>query len=294
MAVFWIMAIMGLAIVALIRVVAYQVDVVGAQTSGIEARQQAEKGIAIAANPLVEKWDPLMSQDFGDGTGFSVTRTTEGKYFDINYILGRGDKSLLRQIFSYWGLESDQQAEVADALLDWWDPGDGEELNGAEFEDYEAKGIFNQPYNRPFYSLDEMRLVKGMDLVESVQPRWREWFTTYTNSGLDIESASDEFLAIAAEEDVEDVYDVTEGISGADGIRDTEDDEELTLQTFIEGMGIIDDEGSDISGRFVSNVSTERIESVGFSGNVRRKLVLIISNREGNPTILDRREEFVQ
>ncbi|MDB4374201.1 type II secretion system protein GspK [Akkermansiaceae bacterium] len=293
-AVFWIMAIMGLAIVALMRIVSYQVDVVSSQTSGIEARQQAEKGLAIAANPVVEKWDPLMNQDFGDGTGFNVKITSEGKYFDINYILSKGDKSLLRQIFEYWGLESDQQSEISDALLDWWDPGDTTELNGAEFEDYEDMGIYNQPYNRPFYSLDEMRLVRGMDIVESIQPRWREWFTTYSNSGLDVAAASDEFLAIAAEEDIEDAYDATQGIPGADGIRDTEDDVTLTRQDFLDQMGIIGDDQATIGDRFSDQGSTDRIESVGFSGNVRRKLVLIIKNRSGNPTILDRREEFVQ
>ncbi len=46
-AVFWIMAILGLAIVTLMRVVSYQVDVVAAQPSGIEARQQAEKALAV-------------------------------------------------------------------------------------------------------------------------------------------------------------------------------------------------------------------------------------------------------
>jgi len=293
-AVFWIMAIMGLAVVALMRVVAYQVDVVASQTSGIEARQQAEKGIAIAANPLVEKWDPLMKQDFGDGTGFEVTRISEGKFFDINFILKNQDKSLLRQIFDYWGLASDQQSEVSDALLDWFDKNETEELNGAEFEYYESQGIFNQPYNRNFHSLDEMRLVRGMDLVESIQPRWRDWFTVDSWEGLDVEAASNEILAIAAEMDVEDAYDATEGIAGPDGIRDTEDDEELSKEEFLDAMGLIGDDRARLAARFSDKGSTDRIESVGFSGDVRRKVILIVRNRSGNPTVVNRREEFVK
>ena len=293
-AVFWIMAILGLAIVTLMRVVSYQVDVVASQTSGIEARQQAEKGLAVASNSLVNKWDPLLKQNFGDGTGYNVEITSEGQFFDINYILGKGDKALLRQIFDYWGIESDMQSEIADALLDWWDKGDGEELNGAEFEWYETLGIYNQPYNRPFYSLDEMRLVKGMALAEAAQPRWRDWFTVYTNKGLDVGEASAEFMAIAAEGEVVDAESVVDMRLGPDGIKNTEDDPSVSKQAAITQLGLDEDNDGNKEDRFSDEGSTDRIESVGFSGGIRRKLVLILNNRSGNPTILDRREELVK
>ena len=71
-AVFWIMAILGLAIVASLRVVSYQINVVDAQTSGIEARQLAERGIAVASNPRVTEYDPILHMDFDDDSGFDV------------------------------------------------------------------------------------------------------------------------------------------------------------------------------------------------------------------------------
>jgi len=54
------------------------------------------------------------------------------------------------------------------------------ELNGAEKKYYEGEGRINQPFNRPFYNIDEMALVRGMDLVEAVRPDWRNWFTIWS------------------------------------------------------------------------------------------------------------------
>ncbi|MGJ8695154.1 MAG: general secretion pathway protein GspK [Verrucomicrobiaceae bacterium] len=288
------MAIMGLAIVAAMRVVSYQINVVDAQTSGIEARQQAEKGIAIAANPVVEKWDPLLRQGFEDGTGFEASIQSEGKAFNINYVLQSGDKALLRLIFDHWGIDYDVSSGIVDALVDWIDPNDNEEVNGAEIDWYENEGFINQPYNRPFYDLDEMRLVRGMDVVEAANPNWREWFTIWSSGGLDVTAASAEYLAIAAEVDIEDAIPVVDYVEGPDGIQDTEDDTPLSVDEALTQMGVFGDETGTIRNRFSSNDSTDRIESIGFSGDVRRKIVLIIRNRSGNPQILDRREELVK
>ncbi|MDB4435920.1 general secretion pathway protein GspK [Akkermansiaceae bacterium] len=298
-AVFWIIAVLGLAIVASLRVVSYQIDVVDAQSSGIEARQQAEKGIAIAANPTVNPWEQqLLRQQFEDGTGYEAKIESEGKAFNINYILLGQDKALMRVIFDYWGIESEDAAAVSDALVDWVDAGDGEETNGAEIDYYENEGFLNRPFNRPFYDLDEMRLVRGMEIVEAARPDWRKWFTLWSEGPLDINYASPEFIAVAAEEDIEDAISVVQQIDGADGIRDTEDDtpfqntgEALSL------MGVPEDEFQRIGARFTAgNIQSgvTRIESIGFSGDVRRKIVLVIRNRSGNPVILDRREEQVQ
>jgi hypothetical protein len=49
-----------------------------------------------------------------------------------------------------------------------------------------------------------------------------------------------------------------------------------------------------IQARLNANDQVTRIESVGYAGSVRRKLVLIINNRSQNPTILDRKEIAIQ
>jgi len=54
-AVFWIMAVLSLAVFAAVRVVYHDADVASSQVNGFEALQAAERGIAVAVNPAV-KW----------------------------------------------------------------------------------------------------------------------------------------------------------------------------------------------------------------------------------------------
>ena len=153
-AVFWIIAVMGLALVATVKVSRYQSEVASSQINGIEARQYAEMGINVAANPSVEEWDTnLLRQSFENGSGFNAQILSEGGRFNINFILFSEDKALIRLIFAEWGIDFDTASEIADALIDWIDSDDDLELNGAERDFYEGQGIFEQPFNRPFYTL---------------------------------------------------------------------------------------------------------------------------------------------
>lgn len=295
-AVFWIMAVMGLALVASLRIARYQSSVAGSQMNGMEARQYAEMGIAIAANSQIQKWDALLEQNFENETGFKVKILSEAGRFNINYIVMSDDKPLLRLIFAEWGIDLDRSSEIADALVDWVDTDDDVQLNGAETEYYEGQGYYNRPFQRPFYDLDEMRLVRGMDLVEAANPRWRDWFTVWSSGGLDPTEAPAEFIAIAAEGNYEDALQVVQIVDGADGIRHTEDDQPIDASEVMSIMGMSPDEQGQKGARFSrGNEITERIESIGFAGSIRRKIVLVIRNRtSGRPTILDRKEETIQ
>ncbi len=290
------MAVMSLAVVASMRVVSYQVDVVDSQLGGVEAVQYAERGVAIASNSVVERWDPLLRQNFENG-GFQARIISEGARFNINHIILSEDKALLRLMFTEWGIDLDVAAEIADALKDWVDQGDTEELNGAEAPYYENQGFVNYPFNRPFYHLDEMRLVRGMDIVESFQPEWRDWFTVWSDGGLDLTAANAELIQVAIQGDIEDAQKIVEFADGPDGIRFTEDDPQSISVAQVEELTGISDGGQGLLNLRINssggNNRVTRIESVGFVGDVRRRIVLIITNRN-NPQILDRRVEFVQ
>lgn len=293
-AVFWIIAVMGLALVATVKISRYQSEVASSQINGIEARQYAEMGINVAANPAVEKWDfNLLNQTFENGAGFNARILSEGGRFNINYILFSEDKALIRLIFAEWGIDLDTASEIADALIDWIDSDDNLQLNGAEREYYEGQGLINQPFNRPFYTLEEMRLVRGMPLIEAANPNWRDWFTVWSSGGLDVNEAPAEFIAVATESNVEEAVSLIQIIDGADGIRNTEDDQPLDVPSVLANLGIVDPTGA-IQARLNASDQVTRIESVGFAGSVRRKLVLIINNRSQNPTILDRKEIAIQ
>lgn len=294
-AVIWLIAILSLAAVAAIKVVAFDLDIASAKINGFRAQQLAEMGIAVGANPAVERNDPILRQwSEENDEGFDVRLVSEAGKFNINALVANEDKNLLKSMLIDWGLDIDQSAAVADALSDWVDADDEEALNGAEIRYYEEAGRVNQPFNRPFYSLEEVRLVRGMDLVEAFRPDWRNWFTIWTNGGLDVNEAEPELLAVAAEVSVEEATIIPETIRGPDGIKDTEDDVPFrTLEDALALLGVSSSLRPDISARFTINDTTTRIESIGMSTGVRRKVTLIVRNRTGQPAILERTEEVI-
>lgn len=293
MAVIWLIAILAMACMATLRVISFDMEISSAKIHGSRARQVAEMGIAIGSHNLVKRTDPLLHRmDESTGEGFDVSITSEGGRFNINYILLSDDKNLLRDIFVRWGLELDTAQGVADALKDWYDADDSEELKGAEKKYYEKEGRINQPFDRPFYDLNEMALVRGMDLVEAVRPDWREWFTVLSSGGLDVRDASAELLAAAADTTIEEADAVPEKVRGPDGIRDTTDDFEIGLEDALGLLGV-DPQDPVISKRFVAGDTTTRIESIGTAEGAKRKITVILANRSGRPALLERTEEII-
>lgn len=294
-AVLWLVMLLAFISVATIRVVGFDLDVANANVQGFRAKQLAEMGIAVGANPAVERTDPLLKQwDGSTGEGFEVKLTSEGGKFNINQILLKDDKNLLKSMFIDWGMDIDSAAAVADALGDWVDPDDEEALNGAEVAYYEDIGRVNQPFNRPFYNLEEMRLVRGMDLVEALRPDWRQWFTIWSSGGLDVNEAPAELIAVAAEVSLEEADIIPETVRGPDGERDTDDD--VPFRSAQDALALIGLDGSlrpDILNRFSANETTTRIESTGITPGAKRKITLIVRNRTGQPAILERSEEVV-
>jgi len=294
-AVIWLIAILAMASIAAIRVVAFDIDVATSKIHGFRAQQLAEMGVAVGSNPQVERSDPMLVQwSEENGEGFEVKLISEGEKFNINAILLRDDKNLLKSLFIDWGLDIDQSAAVADALGDWVDGNDETALNGAEYEYYEDLGRVNQPFNRPFYDLEEMRLVRGMDLVEAYRPDWRNWFTIWSSGALDLNEAPAEMIAVAAEISIDQAGIVPETVRGPDAIRDTDDDQ--PFQSAQEALALLGVDASlrpDIASRFTVNETTTRIESVGTTLGATRKITVIVRNRTGQPAVLERTEEVI-
>jgi len=293
-AVIWLIAILSMACIAALRVVSLDMKIAGAKIHGFRAKQFAEMGVAVAANSSVKRTDPVLHRRNEDGEGYDAKIISEGGRFNLNALLLRGDKALVRSIFVDWGLDLDAAQEVTDALADWVDGDDETSLNGAEKKWYEAQGRINQPFNHPFYSLDEARLVRGMDLVEAAKPDWRNWFTVWSNGQLDANEASAELLAAAAEVSVDVADQVVEKVRGPDGIRDTEDDVPFqNAADVLALLGVNTTIRPDIAQRITVNDSTVRIESVGQAEGAKRKISMILRNRTGRPAVLERSEEVI-
>jgi len=294
-AVFWLMAILSLAVFAAVRVVYHDADVVSAQINGFEALQAAERGVAVAANPAIKPMDPLLDWTSEDGVlSYKARIRSEAARFNINAILLRKDKSLLTGMFTSWGMEFDDAQVLVANLTDWVDGGDLAELNGAEIDWYEAQGRPNHPFNRPFYSLDEMELVKDMDLLEEVQPQWRKWFTVWSDGKLDINEAEPELIAAAAEVSIDEAQNLVERIMGPDLERDTDDDlrfQDLTSALTL--LGVSEFQMPMVMPRFTVKDKTVRIISDGRAGTVKRRITLVLKNRTAQPVILERKEEVL-
>ena len=294
-AVLWLIAILGMATMVALRVISFDMDIASSKVHGSRALQFAEMGIAVGSNPVVKRSDPILHLfDEAAGGGFDVRIVSEGARFNINAIILREDKDLLRDLFIDWGIELDTAQEITDALADWIDADDEEQLNGAEIDWYEEQGRLNQPFNRPFYHLDEVSLVRGMDLVEAVRPDWRNWFTIWSGGSLDLNEAPAELIAAAADVQVEMAAIIPETVCGADGIRDTEDDAPFgDVNTALDLLGLDTSMSPQLAQRFTVNDTTTRIESTGIADSAKRRITAIVRNRSGNPALLERFEEII-
>ena len=277
MAVLWLIAILAMACMATLRVISFDMELASAKVHGSRARQVAEMGIAVGSNPVVKRSDPILHyEDGGAGEGYDAKVISEGGRFNINAIILQDDKALLKSMFMDWGLELEAAQEVADALTDWIDSDDDEQLNGAEKTYYEGEGRINQPFNRPFYDVNEVALVRGMDLVEALRPDWREWFTIWSGGGLDLNEAPAELIAAAAEIPVEQAIIIPETVRGTDGERDTLDD--VPFENAADALDLL---GIDAESR------------PDFAEGAKRKITVILRNRAGKPALLERTEEII-
>lgn len=295
MAVLWLIAILGMACMAALRVISFDMEIASAKVHGSRARQIAEMGIAVGSNYQVKRTDPLLHrEDSETGEGYDVKIESEGGRFNINAIILQDDKPLLREIFIKWGMELDEAQSLADALGDWVDADDNIALKGAEKDYYDKLGRINQPFNRPFYDLNEMRLVRGMERVEALKPDWRNWFTIWSSGALDVNEASAELIAAAAEVEVDRAEIIPKTVRGTDGERDTTDDVPYqNAAAALDQMGIDTQSRPDIAKRFTANDATTRIESTGTAEGAKHKITVIVANRTGRPALLDRTEEII-
>jgi len=164
------------------------------------ARAMAEAGVAYAMlqvlNPPPEGEDVRWFTDgrvkrwrFGDATLDIQVRDTSGRV-DLN----RGDRELMRGLFTVVGGLDEQQADVLlDAVEDFRDSDDLTRLNGAELSEYEAAGRDFGPKNALFESVDELQQVLGVspDFYQRVAP----FLTVYSNqSGINPAVAAPEVL----------------------------------------------------------------------------------------------------
>ena len=288
LAVFWVIAVLSFAVVTCVALVLTDVELELNSKQQFEAQQWAEKGVAIAAHPLVKPWDPILRQQTENGEGFTVQIMSDGARLNLNAILLGNDVDLIQRIFAQWGLDLQQSQALMDAMQDWIDPDKLERINGAERDFYEEQGYQNQPFNRAFRSLDEVRLVAGMAEVDAIFPGWRNYFTLWSGSGkLDINEAPEELISLACGCTIETAQQWISIRRGQDKIENTQDD--LTIRGIpevIQILGLGGDAQTLVARRISFEDPTVRISSIGVAGDAQFRREMVLRRNEAAPTLL--------
>lgn len=145
----------------------------------------AEGGVHLAAYHLLQtdpqgRWpaDGTRNRiDMTDTDSISVAIQDEAGKININLAEGQ----LIRNLLVAVGVEVERVDHIVDAILDWRDGDSLRRLNGAERQEYEMAGLDYAPANKPFESVDELRLVLGMTgaLFDQISPS----LTVYSKHG---------------------------------------------------------------------------------------------------------------
>lgn len=143
------------------------------------AEALAKSGLAIAEAMLLlpditQRWHAdggiyeIHSDDAFSGIGdmggtVRIQLFAETGKIDLN----KAEQKLLESLFLQSPLADDskRQSRLVAAILDWRDQDDVVHDNGVEQKDYKSAGLSYQPTNKPFKTVDELRLVLGMDDV---------------------------------------------------------------------------------------------------------------------------------
>ncbi|NOT12017.1 MAG: general secretion pathway protein GspK [Methylococcaceae bacterium] len=181
-----------------------QLAIVEGIKNNAEALAQAESGIALAESMLLiqdpaKRWRAdgnvyqvdYANNQTGNGSKVRLRLLSETGKIDINM----ADQTLLKSVMTHAPVEEEQQAKLVGAIMDWRDPDDLLNINGAEKSEYKAAGLNYQPRNKPFKSIEELQMVLGIN--EEVY-QWLEPLVTVHSRQLkvDVKLASKEVLQV--------------------------------------------------------------------------------------------------
>jgi len=97
-----------------------------------------------------------------DGDQLEIRLFNEASRLDLNTATREQLATLIELAQGEEGYDEAQRDRLADAIIDWRDPDDLTQLNGAEDGDYEASGLPYGARDEPFRSVEELRNVLGM------------------------------------------------------------------------------------------------------------------------------------
>jgi general secretion pathway protein K len=260
-----------------------ELDLVRNARDQSQALALAEAGLYYAQMMLQIK-DPIKAwrtdgtdykRQFGNGD-FNVKIIEETGKIDIN----KAELELLKGLLESVGLEEEQAAEIADAILDWRDSDDLAKLNGAEKRAYESEDLPYHPRNDSFQTIEELQLVLGV--TPQIYEKLEHLVTVYSDkAGINPTKASRAVLMAipGIDADVVDTY-LTDRKQAA------EDNE--PAPTFPAGAGIPLEQGS----ATVYSIESQGILSTGATATLFTTIRKSESNARGPYEMLSWKKMF--
>lgn len=295
-AVIWVVGFLSMILSVTIMLLQIDSESTISDEHSFRAWLQAHKGLSYASHPDIERGDEALIYEPADlDEGYNVVIRSEASRINLNYVIRRRDKLLLKNLFNHWLDDDEKATELADAMVDWVDKDDVVNLNGAENEWYEAQGFEGRPFNRNFQSLEEVRLVKGFNEVEALDPNWKEWFTLYSEGAIDIHEAGAEVLSVVAETELDNAEEFVQNIKGEDDLLGTTDDvRHASVALALDSLESEQINRRLILNRFILQGATLRVESEGRSGDFRNKIQAVIRRRGDVPRVLYYQETILE
>jgi type II secretory pathway component PulK len=236
LAVLWVISLLIALVAGASLLLTQDLESAASKRQIFRARMLAETGFAIAMSPNVKPDDPILRRQVSEDEQYEVQKTGEDGFINPNLLLQNEaeGRETFRRLFRSWGLTLGQCDSVIDCLLDWVDPDDFKHINGAESKVYGRNGM---PFNRPFRSIEEMSMVRGMELVEQAYPEWRSWFSVFASGRLDVNEARPEVMSLFLGVDMMRAQAIRRARLGPDGQLNTKDDELLSESSALSFLG---------------------------------------------------------
>ena len=186
--VLWAVAVMAAAVLGLVSFADFGFAETAAKGRDFRARQFAESGLALGANPKISRHSPLLHRKFPGGGRFDVVVSAEEARLNLNAVLLQQQNAVLLRLFSKWGVKDGDARQLIDVMIDWVSPAPAGSPTGMENTDSA------RPPHRPFQSLDEIGLIPGIEALTKTKPDWKDFFTLYSDGALDLNEASAELI----------------------------------------------------------------------------------------------------
>lgn len=201
--VLWVLSLLTIMAGSFALTMRRETAVVTGITGHARAQAYAEAGGRLAESMLIDEdpenrlqADGRMYELAFDEARIRVKVLSEMGKVDINH----SSREVWLKLLEQAGFEERRQLEIADAVFDWVDADEEPREQGAEYKEYRSAGLSYRPPNRPFQSIEELRMVLGVD--ETLYGWLEPFITIYSGrKEIDVNKASRELLEILGAED---------------------------------------------------------------------------------------------